>query len=283
MEVIEAFQIQSFFLFGLLLFSQGVEEEEEEYISKLYFEQNEILDDSKFARYLESEISPGCQMPRLVGLNRNLIGEGSHRGLFSTIRLESLSLSSSSKEEVVANACEVILIERLPSGVFADPFELQHLIHRGVLSDAAVFGDTNLELPSFRSNRSLVEVHMVITSSMFSQDHKQLEIIIGLPLHARYQPLGHGFSRVEFNLPDILLRCRTERDLHKQSCLLIPTDQSVKSEEAATVWEVPCGKKEHAEIVSIVTFISAILSALLIVWTSVSSPNVAFGIELKQS
>ena len=61
-----------------------------------------------------------------------------------------------------------------------------------VFSNAAVFGDTNLELPSFRSNRSLVEVHVRIDPGMFSGDHKQLEINIELPLHARYQVCNSG-------------------------------------------------------------------------------------------
>lgn len=35
------------------------------------------------------------------------------------------------------------------------------------------------------------------------------------------------------------------------------------------IWEVPCGIKEHAGVVSAVTFLSAIVSALLIVKTSI--------------
>ncbi|KAI3905058.1 hypothetical protein MKX01_017304, partial [Papaver californicum] len=64
--------------------------------------------------------------------------------------------------ELPAHFCEAVVIERLPSGVFADPFELQHLVQRGVFLDAAVFGDTNLELPPALSNRSVVEVHIDI-------------------------------------------------------------------------------------------------------------------------
>jgi phosphatidylinositol glycan class X len=33
--------------------------------------------------------------------------------------------------ELLSYSCELIVIERLPSGVFADPFELQHLAQRG--------------------------------------------------------------------------------------------------------------------------------------------------------
>lgn len=56
-----------------------------------------------------------------------------------------------------------------------------------MFKDVAVFGDTNLELPSFRSNRSVVEVHMNAGSNILSGQNNGLEINIQLPLHARYQ------------------------------------------------------------------------------------------------
>ena len=53
-----------------------------------------------------------------------------------------------------------------------------------VFHDAAVFGDTNLELPSFLSIRSVVEIHLDFDPSIFS---KSADINLELPLHARYQ------------------------------------------------------------------------------------------------
>lgn len=54
-----------------------------------------------------------------------------------------------------------------------------------VFVDAAVFGDTNLELPSALSNWSAVEIHMGI-HDLISSHHKGVEISLELPLHARY-------------------------------------------------------------------------------------------------
>lgn len=51
-----------------------------------------------------------------------------------------------------------------------------------VYLDAAVFGDTNLELPAALSNSSFVEIHMDI-SSLSKENH---ELVIELPLHVRY-------------------------------------------------------------------------------------------------
>nr|TKW29390.1 hypothetical protein SEVIR_3G392000v2 [Setaria viridis] len=73
-------------------------------------------------------------------------------------------------------------VEKLPNGVFADPFELQHFVERKVFLDVAVFGDTNLELPSALSNRSAVEIHFDLRPSTLTN----CNIVIDLPLHARY-------------------------------------------------------------------------------------------------
>lgn len=55
-----------------------------------------------------------------------------------------------------------------------------------MLNNVAVFGDTNLELPSFLSNRSAVEVHMDVSPNLLSRHKNGLDINIELPLHARY-------------------------------------------------------------------------------------------------
>jgi phosphatidylinositol glycan class X len=103
-----------------------------------YYEKHGSLLDSDFqdfvARALPSGICGILQdnlnlVPRLSVLKRNLIGEGSHRHLSTSIRL---NIDPKSITELLPTLyCEVIIIERLPSGVFADPFELQHLLQRG--------------------------------------------------------------------------------------------------------------------------------------------------------
>lgn len=52
--------------------------------------------------------------------------------------------------------------------------------------EASAFGDTNLELPSIQSNRSLVEIHMDIGSNALTGSKHGLEISVELPIHARY-------------------------------------------------------------------------------------------------
>ena len=63
---------------------------------------------------------------------------------------------------------------------------LQFVLFHAVFTEAAVFGDTNLELPSVVSNRSVVEVHMDVGDNILTGLNNGLEINIELPLHARY-------------------------------------------------------------------------------------------------
>ena len=64
------------------------------------------------------------------------------------------------------------------------------------------------------------------------------------------------------------MHCNMEGKSHDHGCLLMLTG-SVNDIETAAVWEIPCGIEEHSGVVSAVTFISAVLSAFLIVLTSI--------------
>lgn len=254
----------------------------DKYVMKPYFEKYDNLFDSNFQDFLVQELSLGsCDtslLPRLPVLERHLIGEGSHRRLSSSIRFD-IQLDT-----IPTHFCEIIMVEKLPSGVFADPFELQHLYQQGELTDAAVFGDTNLELPSKHSNRSLVELHMDIGPKILST-HSQKEINVQLPLHARYPPLKESgsYSEVEFSAPVVFMRCSIKGKSHSQSCLFMSKDDDDESSNTTVVWEMPSGIKAHAGVVSVVTFVSAMLLTFVIVLTSVYASGLKLSKNLKRS
>ncbi|XXG79726.1 hypothetical protein AAC387_Pa09g0734 [Persea americana] len=213
------------------------------HVLKYYYDQRDILLESDSQGVLEQEVPSldSCNglshnlisIPRLSGLQRHLIGE--------------------------------VIIERLPLGVFADPFELQHLVQRGVFVDAAVFGDTNLELPSALSNLSAVEIHLGI-HDLITSHHKGVEISLELPLHARYPPLdgSGGYSRVDMGLPDVLMRCMLGKERGKH-CLWVSIAHEGFVPGEVPIWQIPCGSSAHSGFVSTVTFASAFVSVLLIV------------------
>ncbi|KAE8657236.1 Syntaxin/t-SNARE family protein [Hibiscus syriacus] len=245
------------------------------YIMRSYFDNHENLHDSSFENFMTRELSSSLCIVNPENQNRgvrlsvrelSLNGEGSHRQLSLSIRLQT---GEESIPELPPHKCEVIVIQRLPLGVFADPFELQNLHKRMGLKNVAVFGDTNLELPSFRSNRSAVEIHIDAGSDILFMQSSGMEINILLPLHARYQPLDEsGYSIIQIGEPDMLMRCNIEGKQDKQSCLFMSLEDSAKSRISTVEWKIPAGMKAHTGFVSVVTFITASLSTVSIVYTS---------------
>ncbi|KAL3619452.1 hypothetical protein CASFOL_037022 [Castilleja foliolosa] len=291
MEVLANFLIRFvvIFIFSFGSSSYGQTNYTGKYITSNYFDKFIEFTKQEFDNFIANEIPQGLSKivtdknnagPTLSGLHRDVTGEGSHRRLSSSIRFK---LQDKLESELTAHSCEVIIIERLPNGVFADPFELHHLVERGVFTDPAVFGDTNLELPSFHSNQSVVEIHMSLASKVSSRNEDDVEINVELPLHARYPPLGHVFSRVEFGQPDLLICCGFDRNVVNKSCLFMLVDQTVVNKDNDVIWDIPCGNKEHAGAVYTVTFGFAIVAVMLIVLTSICYSGSQGSDHLKRS
>ncbi|CAN6875527.1 unnamed protein product [Brassica oleracea] len=235
----------------------------DQYIMQSYFTTQSSLNESEF-RHLHKECSeniPYEDVPAVATLqHRDVTGEGSHRHLLTTIKLRSFHSQS--------HLHKLVIVERLPLGVFADPFELQSLQQRRAFRDVSVFGDTDLEQPSFRSNRSVVEIHVEINGNG--------ETSVKLPLHARYQPIGEsGYSRVEFGEPDLFLCSRhvPNQEHEQRRCLVLSVGRS-KTQTRSVFWEIPAGIRSHTEYVSVVTFVAAVLSAFSILVASVLSSKV---------
>ncbi|KAJ8478155.1 hypothetical protein OPV22_021882 [Ensete ventricosum] len=247
----------------------------EAYLTSSYFAPHKSLFDSDCHGYLAEEFGSGdlCKgmaneisLLQLSDLQRRLRGEGSHRHLTSTLRFMNRSYNRSLLD---SQDCKAVIIERLPIGVFADPFELQHLVDRKVFLDAAVFGDTNLELPSALSNRSIVEVHINIG---IENPLRSYETVMELPLHARYPPLDDsGYAQVQFGHPDLFLHCRS-KEAHSESCLWTLSEVNA-GPAVAVMWRVPSGNDAHRGIVSSVTFVSALVCALSLVVSAITSRN----------
>ncbi|GAB4834769.1 hypothetical protein Ancab_033037 [Ancistrocladus abbreviatus] len=255
----------------------------EKYILKSYFTNHETFHDSSFQDFIANELRPNqvLAFAKVSDLKRRLIGEGSHRLLSSSITF-SILLDSASDPSM--QHCKIILIERLPSGVFADPFELEHLLQRGVFEGAAVFGDTNLELPSFLSNRSIVEVHVDAALNVSSGQKDALDLKIEIPLHARYPLLEEsGYSQVRFGLPDLFVQCNREGESSIQDCSVTAIIAGTDLKPDTVMWNIPSGVKDHARVVSVITFASALLSAMLIIIASVKHSGVGSLKIFKQS
>jgi phosphatidylinositol glycan class X len=73
-------------------------------------------------------LDDGLDVPMLSEVHRQLVGEGSHRRLVYSVKF------GNCKDAMVkfldGYDANLVIIEKLPSGVFADPFELQHFVER---------------------------------------------------------------------------------------------------------------------------------------------------------
>lgn len=104
------------------------------YIMESYYGKHESFIDSLFDDFLTQDLPVNicqvlpCDLNTVLSLSilLKIKGEGSHRQLSSTIKFN----IKKPIPHVHTHHCKIIIIERLPSGVFADPFELEHLLHR---------------------------------------------------------------------------------------------------------------------------------------------------------
>ncbi|XP_022156040.1 phosphatidylinositol-glycan biosynthesis class X protein isoform X2 [Momordica charantia] len=254
-------------IFGACLDGSSHSSKVGRYIMESYYEKYESFVDSLLDDFLTRELPVNkCDvLPRDLNTVLSLSvlwkikGEGSHRQLSSMVKFNIVKSIS----QVPTHHCKIIIIEQLPSGVFTDPFELEHLLHCAVFSDVTVFGDTNLELPSVLSNRSVVEVHKDVGPNILSHNNNLLHFAIDLPLHSRYPPLDEsGYVQVRLKAPDLFLQCSIQERSHNRSCLFkFQTDGT----EADLTWSIPAGKRSDSRVISVVTFISALLSVLSII------------------
>jgi len=73
-------------------------------------------------------LTDAVEVPTLSELHRQLVGEGSHRRLVYSVKFGAC-------QDAMVNFLDgydahLVITEKLPNGVFADPFELQHFVER---------------------------------------------------------------------------------------------------------------------------------------------------------
>lgn len=97
------------------------------------------------------------------GLERSLLGSGAHREVHSAIAVE-LDLGLELPETSVTDDCDLVLLEPLSNGVFADPFQLNRLQQQKAVKYAQIYGDVDLERPARKSFQSIVELHQSLSA-----------------------------------------------------------------------------------------------------------------------
>lgn len=219
----------------------------------------------------------------LQDLERTLVGNGAHRTLQSVV---TVALHSGHTIESQQPHCYLRILERLPTGVFADQYELQGLRRRGVVKEAFVYGDKNLERPALLSGQSIVDVHVTLLkeqSKQSSQVPLLLQAKVSVPLHARYPPLSvESHSVVRIPLPHIFVACK-QAGVQDSSALdetvgdwrpvLLGAITTSTNSSKVVEWMVPAGKPAQFEVVARYTAIAALSGVLAVFVASVSKEH----------
>nr|GMD84387.1 phosphatidylinositol-glycan biosynthesis class X protein-like [Ipomoea batatas]GME01690.1 phosphatidylinositol-glycan biosynthesis class X protein-like [Ipomoea batatas]GME08037.1 phosphatidylinositol-glycan biosynthesis class X protein-like [Ipomoea batatas] len=100
-------------------------------------------------------------------------------------RMRSMACVYSPQELVVRSSLFLVLVALFMA--VHNQIKEENLVLCSQFSLKLVYLETILELPSFRSNQSLNEVHLEISSKLFSSHKDDVEFKIELPLQARYQ------------------------------------------------------------------------------------------------
>ncbi|XP_025083930.1 phosphatidylinositol-glycan biosynthesis class X protein-like [Pomacea canaliculata] len=138
----------------------------------------------------------------IVRLTRKLSSEGFHRDLKTTLIIEKNDI------ETENNACSVLLIESLPSGLYVDAFQLESHAKMGgpkVLTDMPV--DT--EAPEYLSGQH--ELYVFATIPPEKLVSSEVMVTISLPVHARYHKPSIDVDKIYVPIvmyhPRVLLNC----------------------------------------------------------------------------
>ncbi|KAK7507654.1 hypothetical protein BaRGS_00001589 [Batillaria attramentaria] len=115
----------------------------------------------------------------LIDLNRQVLRDGFHRDLRTTLKLQQDDL-----RQLPGRPCSVLLVENLPSGLYVDTFQLENLAAVGgpqVLTDRPV----DIEAPEYLSSQHKLYVYTPVPVNEGSLDGT-ITIFVSLPVHVRY-------------------------------------------------------------------------------------------------
>jgi phosphatidylinositol glycan class X len=84
----------------------------------------EVPDTADLCKGLDADLD----VPTVSEMHRQLVGEGSHRRLVYSVKFD--NCRDAMAKFLDGHDANLVIIEKLPSGVFADPFELQHFVER---------------------------------------------------------------------------------------------------------------------------------------------------------
>ncbi|XP_046571342.1 phosphatidylinositol-glycan biosynthesis class X protein-like [Haliotis rubra] len=205
-------------------------------------------------------------------LERHLHKKGFHRDLSTTVEW---LVNPHNRGDI--NHCMILLLEKLPPGVYVDPFQLSAMLQFGgpkVLVDAAV----NIEKPAHLSPPHTLHVYTELKTVTDNDEGFSLAASVTLPIHLRYQPPTHETSVTHVDLvisnPRMFTNCSIKESvaLLQAPCDYTNTSQCLwhehhyLAEQDSVACRVPVGNTSYLPLVVAVTLLVTGLGCLFIVY-----------------
>ena len=212
-----------------------------------------------------------CHQMQAASTNMELHNTGLHGEITYTVDLP---------QGVAFDTCNFTVLQLLPAGLFADPYELQNLVtttmQRGnskLLTSFKVFGVVDVEKIETDCSQTLLSVsaHYAVlqTQAMSCNGHTRIGLTV--PLHARYPApqlfgasslstfLWSGLHHYNITKPLFTVDYASESAATPQ-CYSTPAQHTSETSQQFLHWTVPTGGMWHMQLVEIVTVLTAVCS-----------------------
>ena len=198
-------------------------------------------------------------------------------------------LSSSDSTTCGSHAQSLLIIQHLPRGIFADPYELETWAKeheaRSQAANVRFHGQVDVESISSQALPQAVSIMLPIGSfNCQTQCADPSAAVCGnhtlsLPLHARYAEAAAathesrlwGSHFVQLQLPDtIAVCCTTAAETSKHAGTRL--EHALVGVGGTLQWTIPVGAQDHAAVVAVLTLAITLVGGAAVVWQLLASP-----------
>ena len=212
-----------------------------------------------------------CHQLQAASTSMELHKNGFHGEITYTIDLP---------RDMTFDTCNFTVLQLLPAGLFADPYELQNLVtttmQRGkskLLSSFQVFGVVDVEKIETECSQTLLSAsaRYAAFQAQVASCNAHMQIGLTVPLHARYPApqffavsglstfVWSGLHHYNITSPCFRVECASVSAATPQ-CYSTPAEQTSKLSQQFLHWTVPTGGMWHMQLVEIFTVLTAVYS-----------------------
>ncbi len=228
-------------------------------------------------------LATDCQTMQSEAMQATMQTTGLHGQVQYALDQCQLALSDQC-QLALSDQCQLTVLQPLPAGVYADPYELQNLISTSGgdhgtnlrMSAFRIFGSIDVEKIESDCNATILSVsaQIKVSSHKGKSCPDKEHSVLSLPLHARYpvpslQPLPGVVSLLlgthhQYNVVDPAFRVECARPAESKAACFSSAQHSTREQ---LHWTVPAGGLWHAQFVLFFTAITAVCGLCVLLQT----------------